>query len=230
MQPGLIYDWNGTPATRPREVLLDDETLRDGLQSPSVRCPTIEQKLEILHLIDKLRIDTADIGLPGADGFDVCRGIRARSDVPVLMLTARDEEADRVAGLEVGADDYVSKPFNPRVLLARIRAVLRRAHGKGARADAADPETLAVADLDRTRAFYLDGLGWTAAMDVPGEVLMIQTGEHLVLSLWSEAEFAAEVGPITRGPGVPPVTLAHNVASTDEVDAIKKSSKGATKA
>ena len=66
MQPGLIYDWNGTSAARPREVLLDDETLRDGLQSPSVRCPTIEQKLEILHLIDRLRIDTADIGLPGA--------------------------------------------------------------------------------------------------------------------------------------------------------------------
>src|ERR671918_1003482 len=66
MQPSLIYDWNGTSAVRPRHVLLDDETLRDGLQSPSVRCPTIEQKLEILHLIDRLRIDTADIGLPGA--------------------------------------------------------------------------------------------------------------------------------------------------------------------
>ena len=87
--------------------------------------------------------------------------------------------------------------------------------------------TLAVADLDRTRAFYLDGLGWTAAMDVPGEVLMIQTGEHLVLSLWNEAEFAAEVGPITRGPGVPPVTLAHNVASTDEVDAILETARAA---
>ena len=61
----LIHDWNGTPAER-RQVMLDDETLRDGLQSPSVRCPTIEQKLEILHLIDKLGIDTADIGLPGA--------------------------------------------------------------------------------------------------------------------------------------------------------------------
>jgi 2-isopropylmalate synthase len=66
MQNGLIYDWNGGPASRPREVLLDDETLRDGLQSPSVRCPTIEQKIEILHLIDRLGIDTADIGLPGA--------------------------------------------------------------------------------------------------------------------------------------------------------------------
>ncbi|MBA2300999.1 MAG: 2-isopropylmalate synthase [Acidobacteria bacterium] len=61
----LIHDWNGTPA-RPLEVLLDDETLRDGLQSPSVRCPTIDEKLRILHLIDRLGIDTADIGLPGA--------------------------------------------------------------------------------------------------------------------------------------------------------------------
>ena len=62
----LIHDWNQTAGARPRTVLLDDETLRDGLQSPSVQCPTIEQKLEILHLIDRLGIDTADIGLPGA--------------------------------------------------------------------------------------------------------------------------------------------------------------------
>jgi isopropylmalate/homocitrate/citramalate synthase len=62
----LIHDWNAAGAVKPRTVLLDDETLRDGLQSPSVRCPTIEQKLEILHLIDRLGIDTADIGLPGA--------------------------------------------------------------------------------------------------------------------------------------------------------------------
>jgi isopropylmalate/homocitrate/citramalate synthase len=62
----LIHDWNGTNARHERPVMLNDETLRDGLQSPSVRCPTIEQKLEILHLIDRLGIDTADIGLPGA--------------------------------------------------------------------------------------------------------------------------------------------------------------------
>ncbi|HEY7056300.1 MAG TPA: LeuA family protein, partial [Vicinamibacterales bacterium] len=62
----LIYDWNRSPAAKPSAVLLDDETLRDGLQSPSVRCPTIEEKLRILHLIDRLGIDTADIGLPGA--------------------------------------------------------------------------------------------------------------------------------------------------------------------
>jgi DNA-binding response OmpR family regulator len=67
--------------------------------------------------------------LPDLDGFEVCRQIRARSDVPVLMLTARGEDTDRIVGLEIGADDYLSKPFNPRVLLARIRAVLRRQRG-----------------------------------------------------------------------------------------------------
>src|SRR5260221_14528537 len=62
----LIHDWNTTDTPRPATVLLDDETLRDGLQSPSVRCPTIDEKLEILHLIDRLGIETADLGLPGA--------------------------------------------------------------------------------------------------------------------------------------------------------------------
>ena len=70
----LIHDWNAAGAVKPRAVLLDDETLRDGLQSPSVRCPTIDQKLEILHLIDRLGIDTADIGLPGA-GPHVARDV-----------------------------------------------------------------------------------------------------------------------------------------------------------
>ncbi|MCP9487741.1 MAG: response regulator transcription factor [Gaiellaceae bacterium MAG52_C11] len=72
------------------------------------------------------RLVILDVGLPGQDGFDICRGIRARSQVPIVMLTARDEEADRVAGLEVGADDYVTKPFSPRELAARVKAVLRR--------------------------------------------------------------------------------------------------------
>ena len=66
MNEALIYDWNGTREAQPRTVMLDDETLRDGLQSPSVRCPTIDEKLRILHLIDRLGIDTANIGLPGA--------------------------------------------------------------------------------------------------------------------------------------------------------------------
>jgi DNA-binding response OmpR family regulator len=68
-----------------------------------------------------------DIGLPDFDGFEVCRRIRMRSQVPIIMLTARDEEVDRVAGLEVGADDYVAKPFSARELVARVKAILRRA-------------------------------------------------------------------------------------------------------
>ena len=73
-----------------------------------------------------VRIVILDLGLPGIDGFEVCRAMRARSAVPILMLTARDEEPDRVVGLEVGADDYLTKPFSPRELVARLKAILRR--------------------------------------------------------------------------------------------------------
>ncbi|MSO57666.1 MAG: response regulator transcription factor [Thermoleophilia bacterium] len=67
-----------------------------------------------------------DLNLPDADGLDVCRRIRAGSDVPILMLTARDEDVDKIVGLEIGADDYLTKPFNPRELVARVKSVLRR--------------------------------------------------------------------------------------------------------
>ena len=72
-----------------------------------------------------------DVMLPDLDGFEVCRRIRARSGVPILMLTARGDDTDRIVGLELGADDYLPKPFNPRELLARIRAILRRVSGDG---------------------------------------------------------------------------------------------------
>jgi DNA-binding response OmpR family regulator len=74
-----------------------------------------------------VRLVVLDVGLPGIDGFEVCRQMRASSKVPIVMLTARDEEPDRVAGFELGADDYVPKPFSPRELAARIKAILRRA-------------------------------------------------------------------------------------------------------
>ena len=67
-----------------------------------------------------------DVMLPDGDGFEICRRVRAESDIPILMLTARGEETDRIVGLELGADDYLPKPFNPRELLARLRAILRR--------------------------------------------------------------------------------------------------------
>lgn len=80
--------------------------------------------------------------------------------------------------------------------------------------------TLAVADLERTHAFYVGGLGWRPELYVPDEVLMIRAGEHLVLSLWAEPGFEGEVGPIRRGPGLVPITLAHNVRTPAEVDEI----------
>jgi DNA-binding response OmpR family regulator len=89
----------------------------------------------------QLRIVLLDIGLPGMDGFDVCRAIRLKSKVPILMLTARDEEPDTVVGLEVGADDYVTKPFSPRELAARIKAILRRTD------PAPDQDVLALGDV-----------------------------------------------------------------------------------
>ena len=70
-----------------------------------------------------------DVGLPEMDGFETCRRIRARSEVPILFLTARDDEIDRILGLELGADDYVTKPFSPRELVARVRAILKRTAG-----------------------------------------------------------------------------------------------------
>src|SRR5260370_3832676 len=96
--------------------------------------------------------------LPGMNGFEVLRRIRSVSKVPVLLLTARGEDVDRIVGLEIGADDYLPKPFNPRELVARIRAILRRT--KPARAADAGPETITVGDIEldpATRPAYRAG-------------------------------------------------------------------------
>ena len=79
---------------------------------------------------DRPDLVVLDLGLPGMDGYDVTRAIRVRSAIPIIMLTARSEETDRIIGLELGADDYVVKPFSPRELVARVKAVLRRAGGQ----------------------------------------------------------------------------------------------------
>jgi DNA-binding response OmpR family regulator len=97
-----------------------------------------------------------DIMLPDVDGLEVCRGIRALGDVPILMLTARGEDTDRIVGLELGADDYLPKPFNPRELQARLKAILRRRRG----ADAAPPDLLRFGRLEidpGSRSVRIDG-------------------------------------------------------------------------
>jgi DNA-binding response OmpR family regulator len=99
----------------------------------------------------KIDLVVLDIGLPGIDGFEVCRLIRARSQVPILMLTARDEESDRITGFELGADDYVLKPFSPRELVARAHAILRR----GRRAAYQDVLRLGAVELHRSERVAL---------------------------------------------------------------------------
>ena len=79
---------------------------------------------------DRIHLVLLDIAMPNVDGFEICRRIRKESSVPIIMLTARAEDVDKIVGLELGADDYVSKPFNPRELLARVRAVMRRAYAQ----------------------------------------------------------------------------------------------------
>ena len=106
-----------------------------------------EQALEELGR-HPVRLVVLDIGLPGIDGFEVCRRLRSRTAVPILILSARDEEVDRVAGLAAGADDYVTKPFSPRELVARVKAILRRAGGAGASVEAG-PLVLGDVELDR---------------------------------------------------------------------------------
>ncbi|MFO0584569.1 MAG: response regulator transcription factor [Anaeromyxobacteraceae bacterium] len=124
--------------TTPLNVLLvEDDTRLAALTSEYLA----GHGVAITHVTDGKRgLDEAvrtrydavllDLMLPGKDGLEVCRELRARSDVPILVLTARGEEADRVLGLELGADDYLPKPFSPRELLARLRAVTRRAKGR----------------------------------------------------------------------------------------------------
>lgn len=114
-----------------------------------------------------------DLNLPGMDGLDVCRIMRRESDVPIIMLTARVEETDQLIGLELGADDYVTKPFSPRTLVARIRAVLRRVSG-----DVHQPDVLRAADLE----IDLKGYNVTRA----GEPLQLSRTEFSLLTLLAE--------------------------------------------
>ena len=114
-------------------LVVDDELkitrlLRDYLQQAGFRVVTATDGLAALAVARAERPDmiVLDLGLPGLDGLDVTRALRKSSDVPIIMLTARAEEADRIVGLEMGADDYLVKPFSPKELVARVRAVLRR--------------------------------------------------------------------------------------------------------
>jgi two-component system, OmpR family, alkaline phosphatase synthesis response regulator PhoP len=142
-------------------LLVEDEddiasVVRAYLERDGFRVVRASRGMEGLQALEEhdVRLAILDLRLPDADGFDLCRAIRAGSKLPVVMLTARDEEVDRVTGLELGADDYVTKPFSPRELVARVRAVLRRAEPES------EDDRLVVGDvvLDRrSRVAEVDG-------------------------------------------------------------------------
>ncbi len=131
-------------------LVVDDEPriveiVRDYLADAGYRVSTARSGDEALRHVRSITPDLVvlDLGLPDVDGLDVARALRRTSPVPIIMLTARSDEADRVVGLEIGADDYLVKPFSPRELLARIRAVLRRTMA----VPADDDRPLVVGDL-----------------------------------------------------------------------------------
>ena len=143
---------------KPTILVVEDEpaiadTIQYALESEGFRCHRLEVGAGVVEVLDRqpVALVILDIGLPDMSGIEVCRRIRQRHDVPVIFLTARSGEVDRVVGLELGADDYVTKPFSPRELAARAKAVLRRAR----RGNGTQPSTTAFAlDEERRQISY----------------------------------------------------------------------------
>lgn len=132
----------------------------------------LETELQRDSVVDLIILD---LMMPGEDGFSICRRLRAKSEVPIIMLTAAAEDTDRIVGLEMGADDYLAKPFNPRELLARIKAVLRRAQP---------------AERGGSKGRYLCFAGWRLdtinrdLIDPEGVVLPLSGADYSLLTLF----------------------------------------------
>jgi two-component system, OmpR family, catabolic regulation response regulator CreB len=145
---------------KPTILVVEDEpaiadTIQYALESEGFRCQRLEVGAGVVEVLDRqpVALVVLDIGLPDMSGIEVCRRIRERHDVPVIFLTARSGEVDRVVGLELGADDYVIKPFSPRELAARAKAVLRRAQ-RGSSSPSTPPGTAFVLDEERRQISY----------------------------------------------------------------------------
>lgn len=170
-------------SAKPHILVTDDDPairtmVAEYLQKNDMRVSAASSGREMFEVFDREAIDLVvlDLKLPGEDGMQLARALRERATVPIVLLTARNEEADRVMGLELGADDYVTKPFSPRELLARVRAVLRRYQVQA---------TLPERDTTR-RAFRF--AGWelnlrTRTLRSPeGQVVALSNGEFNLLA------------------------------------------------
>ena len=167
-------------------LIVDDDAeirqlLQDYLARNGMRADAVGDGRAMRAALNSGRYDLVilDLMLPGEDGLTLCRDLRARCNLPVIMLTARGEDTDRIVGLEMGADDYVPKPFNPRELLARIKAVLRRAQSLPGATFAADAKRLRFA-------------GWTLDLSrrqltsPQGVVTPLTSGEYRLLRVFLE--------------------------------------------
>jgi DNA-binding response OmpR family regulator len=159
-------------------VLVEDDDdirrlVRDLLAREGFAVEVADTAVALDQVLARKRPDLVilDLMLPGEDGLSICRRLRSRGGVPILMLTAKSDPVDRVVGLEMGADDYVAKPFDPRELLARVRALLRRSRGHAARAE-----------TEPSRRFAFDGL----IIDLDARRLETETGKPVALT---SAEF-----------------------------------------
>jgi DNA-binding response OmpR family regulator len=171
-----------SPASTHVLVVDDDPLMRqmvvDYLSDNDIQVTALAGGREIADVIARETIDLLilDLKLPGEDGMDIARRIRIDSDMPIIILTGRKEEADRVMGLELGADDYLTKPFSPRELLARIRALLRRSRARETVADG----------LARIRAYRF--AGWELNVRVrrlktpQGEMMTLRNAEFNLLA------------------------------------------------
>ena len=172
----------------PHILVVDDDReicslVSQFLSRHSLRVSTARDGAEMMRMLEVARIDLIilDLMLPGEDGLSLCRKLRAQGPIPVIMLTAMGEEIDRILGLEMGADDYLAKPFNPRELLARVRAVLRRV--------GALPAPIAEAS---TGGRVLSFEGWRLDIakrelkDSAGEIVILSSGEFDLLQAFAE--------------------------------------------
>lgn len=168
---------------QPHVVAVDDDPavrslVFDYLTQNELRVTTVATGHELEQIITRETVDliVLDLKLPGEDGMQIARRLREQSAIPILMLTGRAEEADRVMGLELGADDYLTKPFSPRELLARIRALLRRARAQATVAD----------ELARVRAYRFGtwelNVGLRRLKSVDGRSVELTNGEFSLLT------------------------------------------------
>jgi two-component system catabolic regulation response regulator CreB len=196
MAPGAIYNCR----MNARILIADDEpaiadTLSYALRTEGFEVSCVGLGRDALAAVrdGDFALLILDVGLPDMNGFDVCRELRRSSDVPVVFLTARTGEVDRIVGLELGADDYVPKPFSPREVVSRVRAILRRVRAGALPGTLAATSRFAV-DLDGARIAYCGTwLSLTryefrmlaALLDRPGKIF---SRARLMEIVWSEAQ------------------------------------------